>query len=57
MEETGVRRESMSGEAMEYGETTGSFGRETQGLDCYRQCMDDAWDLQGESLCSEVCGI
>jgi len=57
MEETDVRREDISGETLEYGETKESFGRESTNLDCYRKCMDDAWDLKGESMCSSVCAF
>jgi len=57
MEDADVKGRSMSGGPTEFRETEGPFGGEGRKRECYGQCMDDAWDLKGESICSTVCGM
>ena len=35
-------------------ETSGS--NQTK-YDCYKRCMDDPWEMKGESVCASVCGV
>jgi len=57
MEERDVKERGMSGSSREFSEAKEFSGEERSGHECYRRCMDDAWDIKGESICSSSCGI
>jgi len=57
MEDADVKGRSMSVGPTEVPETEGPCGGEGRTRECYGRCMDDAWDLKGESICSTVCGM
>ncbi|MEW6530064.1 MAG: hypothetical protein AB1473_04450 [Thermodesulfobacteriota bacterium] len=57
MEEIDIEGRGISGASPEHGFSEETFEGERKGFDCYRRCMDDAWDLKGESVCSTVCGV
>ncbi len=57
MEERDVRESGMSGGSRDFSEAKEFSGEERSGHECYRRCMDDAWDLKGESTCSSACGL
>ena len=57
MEDVDVRGRGMSGDSLEFSGAGEAFRDEPKGYDCYGQCMEDPWDLKGESICSSVCGF
>jgi hypothetical protein len=57
MEERNAREGGMSGSSRDFSESKEFSGEERSGHECYTRCMDDAWDLKGESICSSSCGI
>jgi hypothetical protein len=46
---------SMSEETLEYMKKQEPFRGKQKELDCYKKCVDDAWDLKDEKICSSVC--
>ena len=56
MQETYVSRpRSMSDETPEYMKKQEPFRGKEKELGCYNRCIDDAWDLRDEKICSSVC--
>lgn len=58
MEEAYVSRSrGISRESLEYADIKETFEGDERKSDCYTQCVNDAWDLRDESLCSSACGF
>ncbi|MCA1961822.1 MAG: hypothetical protein LDL33_13635 [Desulfomonile sp.] len=57
MEEKESARIAVSGESFGAGEIGGLSSSERTNLDCYEQCMNDAYDLNNEAFCASVCGF
>jgi len=57
MEDTDVRGREMSGGFVEFRETERTSEGERRNQECYKRCMEDAWDVKGESTCSSACGF
>ncbi|MBI4965801.1 MAG: hypothetical protein HY913_21165 [Desulfomonile tiedjei] len=56
-EETDVRATGIFEGSVEFSEIEKHFRGEAKKEACYGRCMDDAWDLKGESTCSSACGF
>ncbi len=58
MQETYVSHpRSMSEETLEHMKKQEPFRGKERERDCYKKCIDDAWDLKGERICSSACGF
>lgn len=49
------RPRGMSRESMEYERLKETSEGDENKVECYRQCVEDAWDLRHESICKSVC--
>jgi hypothetical protein len=57
MEESNVLREGASETSSGFAEAEEKSRDERTRGDCFRQCMDDPWDMKGESVCASACGL
>ncbi|MEW6533321.1 MAG: hypothetical protein AB1473_20990 [Thermodesulfobacteriota bacterium] len=44
-------------DSLEYERIKETFKGEEKRMDCFRQCIDDAWDLRDEKACVSVCQV
>jgi len=57
MEETELRESAASNEALDEIESEDMSEITRTRYDCFEQCMNDSWELRGQSVCSSVCGF
>ena len=57
MKKSDVRKKDVSRKSLKQATARETFGNERMKYDCYDKCINDAWDLKPESMCSSVCGI
>ncbi|MGB6065900.1 MAG: hypothetical protein WBG50_13950 [Desulfomonilaceae bacterium] len=57
MEEIDLQRKHKSGKLRDSREVKAASGSDQTKFDCYKQCMDDPWDMKGESVCASACGV
>ncbi len=58
MQEAYVSRPgSLSEKTLEFMKKQEPFRGKERELDCYKKCIDDAWDLRDEKTCSSACGL
>jgi hypothetical protein len=57
MDEINVGRRDVSGLSSKLAGTKETPGSERTGYRCFEQCMNDPWEMKGESVCSSVCGL
>jgi hypothetical protein len=48
---------AMSKETLEFMKKQEPFRGKERELDCYKECIDDAWELRDGKTCSSVCGF
>ncbi len=51
------RPRAMSEDTLEFMKKQEPFRGKAKELDCYRECVDDGWDLKNEKTRSSVCGF
>ncbi|HTY25159.1 MAG TPA: hypothetical protein VMC85_18655 [Desulfomonilaceae bacterium] len=47
----------MRGDPREHIESEEISGKSRKRVECYKQCMEDPWDLKDETTCASVCGV
>jgi len=58
MEEAYVRSSvQMRRDPREHTESEEISGKTRKNVKCYKQCMEDPWDLKDETTCASVCGV
>ena len=58
MQEAYVSRpRGLSKDSVEFERSKEAFKGEEKRIECFRQCLDDAWDLRDEKACISVCQV
>ncbi len=57
MKEINLGRRNKSRKLREPRKIKAASGRKQTKFDCYRHCMDDPWEMKGESVCASACGV
>ncbi len=57
MKDPDFREIDVSEESLTFADIREFSGSESMESDCYKKCMNDAWDLKGESVCESVCAV
>jgi len=57
MEEINVGLRGVSGLSSKHTGSKETSGDEGMRYKCFKRCMNDPWEMKGESVCASVCGL